>query len=315
MPATPQLRDITVLERGWLSSNNILLHGCVENEPAVLVDSGYASHATQTVALVRQALGQGRLGEVVNTHLHSDHCGGNAALQGAFSCSVTIPESEAAAVGQWDMSRLSFEGTGQRCERFIYQGTLRPGTRRQLGAWVWEAFAAPGHDPRSLMLYQPDQQVLISADALWENGFGVVFPELQGEAGFEDVRETLDLISSLEVAVVIPGHGSPFGDVLSALDRAYRRLDSFVNDPERHAWHAGKVLLKFHLLEVQHQGLAELLFWMQATPYLHAIQQRHFPTRNFEAWCRDVLEGLVKSGAAWIEGRKYTMPEAVYWRP
>ncbi len=302
MPATPQLRDITVLERGWLSSNNILLHGCIGNEPAVLVDSGYVSHAVQTVHLVRKALGQGRLGEVVNTHLHSDHCGGNAALQRAFSCSVTIPESEAEAISQWDMSRLSFEGTGQRCERFTHQATLRPGMRRQLGAWTWEALAAPGHDPHSLVLYQPGQGILISADALWENGFGVVFPEVQGEAGFEDVRATLDFISSLDVAVVIPGHGSPFADVRSALKRAYRRLDSFVKDPERHAWHAGKVLVKFHLLEMQQQDLAELLFWMHATPYLHAIHQRHFPTRNFEAWCRDVLEGLVKSGAARIQG-------------
>jgi hypothetical protein len=38
-----------VLQRGWLSSNNILFIG---REQTALVDSGYAIHAPQTLALV-----------------------------------------------------------------------------------------------------------------------------------------------------------------------------------------------------------------------------------------------------------------------
>jgi hypothetical protein len=53
-PATDALQGLTVLERGWLSSNNVLLHG--GQAGAVLVDSGHLLHAGQTVALVRQAL-------------------------------------------------------------------------------------------------------------------------------------------------------------------------------------------------------------------------------------------------------------------
>jgi glyoxylase-like metal-dependent hydrolase (beta-lactamase superfamily II) len=36
--------------------------------------------------------------------------------------------------------------------------------------------AAPGHDPDSVMLLDRHHGVLIYADALRENGFGVVFP-------------------------------------------------------------------------------------------------------------------------------------------
>ena len=36
---------------------------------------------------------------------------------------------------------------------------------------------------------------------------------MAGEPGFDDVDATLDLIASLSVRVVIPGHGAPFGDV------------------------------------------------------------------------------------------------------
>ena len=67
-----------VFERGWLSSNNILFTG---PGPATLVDTGYLTHAAQTLALVERALDGQPLERLINTHLHSDHCGGNAALQ------------------------------------------------------------------------------------------------------------------------------------------------------------------------------------------------------------------------------------------
>ena len=64
-------------------------------------------------------------------------------------------------------------------------------------AWAldWQALAAPGHDPHALLLWCEEEGILISGDALWQNGFGVVFPELAGEPGFHDVRATLDLIA------------------------------------------------------------------------------------------------------------------------
>ena len=52
------LQGIEVLERGWLSSNNVLIGDDAE---ATLVDSGYATHAVQTESLVRHALRGRRL--------------------------------------------------------------------------------------------------------------------------------------------------------------------------------------------------------------------------------------------------------------
>ena len=76
MSARPRLPDtVQVFERGWLSANNVVLF---DGGEATLVDSGYVSHAAQTVALVRAALDGRRLGRLINTHSHSDHIGGNA---------------------------------------------------------------------------------------------------------------------------------------------------------------------------------------------------------------------------------------------
>ena len=65
---------VSVFERGWLSANNILLRPTHGGEgPTALIDTGYCTYATQTVALVEQALGTQPLDLVLNTHLHSDH--------------------------------------------------------------------------------------------------------------------------------------------------------------------------------------------------------------------------------------------------
>jgi glyoxylase-like metal-dependent hydrolase (beta-lactamase superfamily II) len=168
----------------------------------------------------------------MNTHLHSDHCGGNAALQERYaSLRTEIPPGDADAVAQWDEAALSYRATGQRCPRFRVDGLILSGQRRRLGMHDWEVHSAPGHDPHSIVLFEPESLTLISADALWENGFGVVFPELVGEPSFDEVSATLDLIDALKPKVVIPGHGRVFGDIAAALDRARRRLDGLVSDP------------------------------------------------------------------------------------
>lgn len=287
---------ITVLERGWLSSNNILLHA--DERHAVLVDSGHCVHAAQTVDLVRHALRGAALVQVLNTHLHSDHCGGNAALQDTFGASVQIPPNQWSAVLAWDEQALSYAPTRQRCVRFVPQGTIEPGQTLTIGARHWQVLGAPGHDPDSVMLFDAEGGVLISADALWENGFGVVFPELDGVRAFDEVGEVLDLIASLPVRRVIPGHGAPFSDVQGALGRARRRLDGFVADPCRHMRHAAKVLLKYHLLEEGRQALDELDRWTQATPLLQQIWQRMGrPDDAAAAWGRTLVGEMEAIGA------------------
>jgi glyoxylase-like metal-dependent hydrolase (beta-lactamase superfamily II) len=302
MPSLPAaLQGLTVFERGWLSSNNVLVHG--DGAGATLVDSSHCLHAEQTVALVRHALqrpgGEERLARVLNTHLHSDHCGGNAALQRAFGAELLIPPGLWDAVLGWDEDVLSYRATGQRCERFTPQGRITPGQPLQLGGRRWEVLAAPGHDPDSVMLFDAAHGALISADALWENGYGIVFPELVGEPGFDDVAAVLDLIAALPVQCVIPGHGKPFDDVKGALQRARKRLQGQRADPARHTRHAAKVLIKYHLMEERSQGFAELLGWANGTPLLIKAWQQlaHGDAASPQAWCGALVRELVDSGA------------------
>lgn len=303
-PATPP--GLTVFERGWLSSNNILAHG-KDDEGATLIDSSHCLHAAQTVALVRHALRPGQtLARVVNTHLHSDHCGGNAALVREFGAGLVIPPGQWHAVQHWDDEALSYRPTGQRCERFVANASLEPGQSIATGSRTWQALAAPGHDPHSLILFDAHDGVLISADALWENGFGIVFPELEGEPGFKDVGAVLDMIERLPVRLIVPGHGAPFTDVPAALARARSRLAAFTAEPRRHARHGAKVLLKYHLMELREQALGDLCAWAEHTPLIRAVWQAHGrgEAAVVSDWAEQLTNELVASGALRRDGKQ-----------
>ncbi len=293
--AHPAMQGLTVLQRGWLSSNNVLLHG--RGEAAVLVDTGHVLHATQTVALVRQALAGEPLARIVNTHLHSDHCGGNASVQAALGGGITVPNPSFSAALAWDEDRLSYRHTGQHCQRFRPDAALAPGQNLSVGGRSWQALAAPGHDPDSLLLFDARHGLLISADALWENGFGVVFPELEGEPGFDDVAAVLDLIESLGATCVIPGHGAPFGDLPGALHRARQRLAAFRADPARHRRHGIKVLVKYHLMEEQQQTWPDFMHWFGTTPLCLAVWQGlGRPEGSIVAFGEHIVHELLRGG-------------------
>ncbi len=283
-----------VLERGWVSSNSILLFD--DDHSATLVDTGYATHGEQTLQLVRHALGERKLARIINTHLHSDHCGGNALLSRELSAPIAIPPGHAEAVERWDDATLGFSACGQECERFSFDAVFRPGERLLMSGTEWQALASPGHDPHSIVLWNAGDRTLISADALWKHGFGAIFPEVEGGSGFAEQRAVLELIGELRPRLVIPGHGAPFTEVDQALARAFARLNALAASPERNARSVVKTLLKFHLLIVRDVALDELIQRCGGWHYARIVNERYFRLPFPEFIARSVEE-LVAGGA------------------
>jgi glyoxylase-like metal-dependent hydrolase (beta-lactamase superfamily II) len=290
--------DIVFFERGWLSSNNFLLR---DAHQAWLVDTGYYSHAQQTEALLKSVLHDRPLTHIVNTHLHSDHCGGNAHLQTIYpNVHTLIPPGLSKHVVPWDDAGLTYAPTGQHCPPFSFTKTICSGDSFVIANRKWTAFSAPGHDPHSIIIFEETNRILISADALWENGFGVVFPEIEGIDAFDEVNDTLDLIAKLKPKLVLPGHGQPFTDVESALDRAKSRLHQFTSSENKHSDYAAKVLLKFKLLEFQQVSLTTFIDWGCKTPYLQLLHKKYQANIAMDSWIHSLCGALEKSGACLI---------------
>jgi len=260
-----------VLVRGWLSANNTVF---VHQGRGQLVDTGYLSHVDQTLALVQHALGGAPLAEVLNTHLHSDHCGGNAALAARWpGLQLRVPAASAAKLQPWDDSQLTYHLTGQQCAPFVPTGFLHDGDTVQLGGHAWQVHAAPGHDPDAVMLFEPATATLISGDALWQHRLAIIFPELAGEPGFDATAAVLDRIERLRPRLVLPGHGTPFTDVAAALAASRQRLSAFMAAPLKHRGHAARALVVYHMLEHRSRPLQALVDWIATTPiFLQALQ-------------------------------------------
>jgi len=249
--------QVHVFVRDWLSANNVLLRS---REGHVLVDTGYARHAPLTLALLAtpRGLGDEPLARIVNTHCHSDHMGGNAAVAARYRCPIAVPEGELAAVERWDQKALLLDYADQTAERFHPDTALHADATYVWGDLEWRALAAPGHDMGALVFHNPEHRILISGDALWKHGFGFVMPPEIDPAALPATRATLEMLATLDVGVVIPGHGEPFRDIGAALERAMRRIEAFEQDPMRMVRHALKVMLTFCLLDRQRMPRAEV---------------------------------------------------------
>ena len=265
--------SLLVIERGWLSANSIV---SFDGGDAAVVDSGYVTHAAQTVELVAHAVRGRRLKRLINTHSHSDHIGGNAALQARFGCEIIVPAGLHATIAEWDENALLLSPLGQQAARFQHDSLIRAGDEISLGDLNWQALAVPGHDMEALAFYNPERRILISGDALWENGFGVIFSELLGEAdGIAITRATLEMLSRLPIDIVIPGHGRPFAGVDAAFARAFRRVDSFAADIDKLAWHAIKVLVSFAMLERHRLPAEDFPEFVLGLPFAISINIRY----------------------------------------
>ena len=301
--------SIRVIVRGWLNCNQVVLLAPNDN---VLVDSGYCTHREQTLELLASPVGLDKqpLERLINTHCHSDHMGGNAAGASGYGCRVTIPAGEVKNVVPWTPQSAWMEEFDQRADPFHFDDTLAPGDTFDAAGLTWEAHAAPGHDMDALVFFEPTHRILISGDALWENGMGFVWPGAAPNPYIDAAREALDTIERLDPAVVIPGHGVPFAGAAGSIANVRSRLDAFERDPARNARHAVKVMFVFALLDRGAMAVADVAGYLERVPCYRPLAERFLGTapRALATW---LVEDLRRLGAIEVrEGAVFPLARA-----
>lgn len=297
-PALPP--QVHVFVRDWLSANHVLLKS---RDGHVLVDTGYSRHVPLTLSLVESARGLAGepLAKIVNTHGHSDHVGGNAALAARYGCPIAVPAAEAPLFRAWDEKTLLYGYADQHVDRFEVGETIEAGSTHAWGELEWRALAAPGHDMGALVFFNPEHRILVSGDALWQRGFGFVMPRALDPRAMPATRATLDLIASLDARCVIPGHGEPFGEVGAALEFAYARLASLEADDGRVARYAVKAIFAFALLDKRRFPEAALPDYVREVGLFRDVNDAvlRMPA---EALAAMIVDELLRAGAIRREG-------------
>lgn len=264
---------IRVIVRDWITANHVL---ATDDRQTVLIDAGHVTRTDETLSLLAPHLGSRGIDRIVLTHCHSDHMGGCAALRRSFGSRITIPVGEADAIRTWDTRALWLDFSGQVAEPFGFDDVMSPGDRFGMGGFEWEAIAVPGHDMGALAFWCSEARVLISGDALWENGFGIVLPGDDWKERLAAARDSLLRVRSLGARVVIPGHGEPFTGTDEAISRCLSRVAAFEQDEHRLARHALKVMLVYFVMERRTLPRVELVDTLSTVPMFVEYDREYF---------------------------------------
>ena len=293
--------NMRFIKRDWLSANHVMFR---DGDSATLIDSGYGKFNDITIEKVDAVLsgwGDASLDKIINTHIHSDHIGGNAELQRLHAgCSITVPVDEQPALVSWDAPEQMLSYADQEAELFAWDDVIEPGQAVPLGGESWQAIATPGHDMGSLVFYSPKLRILISADALWENSSGFVPPQAIDPKPLAAQRATFARLRELDVALVIPGHGPIFTDYSGALKRASEKLELFATDDMRVAKNVVKGMFIFSMMWRGGMPVADLPGYV-ARIGVHRDYNAQFFRMSDEAFADWLLGDAVRAGKVRLE--------------
>ncbi len=282
------------------SANSVLLTGA----RPVLVDTGFGSDAPGLLAwLTQQGTPGSALHLLFNTHFHSDHVGGNHALQSRFGTTVAASAGEADRVNRRDPDACEAQWLAQPIQAYAVGRSLAEGDRLETGDAAWTVLETPGHTAGHLSLHCADAGILILGDAIHGADVGWLAPLRDGAAVVERAAETIERLSRLPARIGYSGHGPAITDLPAAFARARRRMQRWREAPEQIGWHACKRIFAHALM--LHDGLAEA----ELEPVLLACPWfRDHAALLFGVAARDFVPMLVREmlradAAFWADGK------------
>jgi cyclase len=187
--ATTQVRDNVYLIRSGASGNVTVL---VAEDGVVLVDDKFAMEHDGIMTELRRITDQPVL-YVINTHLHQDHSGGNAALQ-ALSAKVVAHENARRTMAET-------QDTG------LPNITLEEHLRLYHGEFVLDLYyLGRGHTDGDIVIHLPEQRIVLMGDlfATWEPYVHLIHYAAGGS--LREWSRTLERALALDFDTVIPGH-------------------------------------------------------------------------------------------------------------
>ncbi len=205
--ATVKVRDNIYMIRSGASGNVTVL---LAADGVVLIDDKFAMDHDGVMAKLREITDKPVL-YVINTHLHQDHTGGNAAMQ-ALSAKVIAHENARRTMAETETAGLP-------------NITLEQHLRLYHGEFVLDLYyLGRGHTDGDIVIHLPEQRIVLMGDlfATWEPYVHLIHYAAGGSA--REWTRTLERALALDFDTVIPGHSG-------VTDRAH--LETYLAETKR----------------------------------------------------------------------------------
>ena len=146
--------------------------------------------------------------QIINTHLHLDHCWGNNYVKNRYGVS-TAANLEDSFLSERVAQQARMFGLGGDDGDFqpvAIDTELKDGDTISIGESNLQVLAVPGHSPGSIALYDPIGGFVIVGDALFRGAIGRT--DLPGGDASTLVSSLRDKLLKLPSdTLVLPGHG------------------------------------------------------------------------------------------------------------
>ena len=190
--------------RGWNSNSAFV----ITQDGVLLFDSGSSTDIGMALKQTIAAVTDKPVRWIINSHAHGDHWLGNAAFKDSVEqiyASDLVAKTIKVGGRSWiDLfNRMTLGATGE--SEIVPPNTyINESTTLNLGGTSMELFpSANSHSPGDLILWLPDQRILISGD--------VVYSDRMPSTNAGTLRNWIELLDQLQARqpqVVIPGHGA-----------------------------------------------------------------------------------------------------------
>jgi glyoxylase-like metal-dependent hydrolase (beta-lactamase superfamily II) len=178
-----------------------------EGEQTYLIDTGFARRAKPIARAFQHAnIPLARVSKVVLTHHHVDHMGGAAFLLENTHAPLSCHADDAPFVdGRVKAPMPLLMRLFMRVHPAPVAVALKEGDR--VGSLV--VLHVPGHTPGEIALYHPTRKILFSGDSVVERKGRLTLPAPNFASNLNQAVESLTRLGSLEVDLLLPGHGVP----------------------------------------------------------------------------------------------------------
>ena len=199
----------------------------------VIIDTGL--HDKAAISAWDEVLKKHDVTDVIVTHIHPDHSGYAGALQNRTGATLAMTETDAKVYNQiWTESALPrLEKDYQAADvpeeitngiiditkhfapfispRPTVEHFLQEGECIQLGKAQYEVMMTPGHSEGLIVLYNQQDNVLLSTDHILPRITPNISYWFYGEENpLQSFQDSLEKIKQLNAEFVIPSHGTPF---------------------------------------------------------------------------------------------------------